>query len=421
MHSLGMSMVRERSVKSFLERIQTRKFNVDIPYDPTSTSASSACASAIASVSTSASVGTGSGSGLSNDTFLPPPKSAIGWLELRKGFHTMLCEDGNLLIFRDGVISSPSSSSQSLNQVKNKDTSVSGVNSPSVSPCTSPTTASSHSHQSPKKWGGSLSGSALDRIMTEIDADEKEEQGTFLTIQTNKEDSTTSVSASASVSAKLESAQIISSNQYGGPINVHGTAPPSHHWNEGIKFLISSLRDTFITETIAIGSWRIVISIVPTERNEEHSLIDETSHGTVDSGKKNNVNSAKKIEKNSDSTGTDSERILQSVRTLLDGHFIYHLNVPEHCTYLSVPFAHMESGSSSSKSSTKDSKKVRYTCCIVLYCIVLYCIVLYCIVLYCIVLHCIVLYCIVLYCIVLYCIVLHCIVLYCIVLYCIGG
>ena len=368
MHSLGMSMVRERSVKSFLERIQTRKFNVDIPYNPTSTSTLSATASG------SAGTVSGSGTGLSNDTFLPPPKSAIGWLELRKGFHTMLCEDGNLLIFRDGVISSSSSSpqaqsqSQSLSQVKIKDTSVSGVNSPSVSPCSSPTTAKSHPHQSPQKWGSSSSaGSALDRIMTEIDAEEKEDQGTFLTIQTsNKEDSSTS----ASIFAKSECAQTqtISSNQYGGPINAHGTVPPSHHWDDGIKFLISSLRDTSITQTIAIGSWRIVISIITAERAEEHSLIDETSHGINNSEKNDNEKSSptKKIEKNSDSTGTDSERILQSVRTLLDGHFVYHLNVPENCTYLSVPSAHMESGSSSSKSSTKDSKKARCTYCTVL-------------------------------------------------------
>ena len=380
MHSLGMSMVRERSVKSFLERIQTRKFNVDIPYNPTSTSISSATSTSSSTASGSAGAVSGSGSGSINDTFLPPPKSAIGWLELRKGFHTMLCEDGNLLIFRDGVISSSSSSSslspqsqsQSFSQLKNKDTNVSGVNSPSVSPCSSPTTARSHPHQPPQKWGSSSSpGSALDRIMTEIDAEEKEDQGTFLTIQTsNKEHS--SASKSAFVSAKLESAQaqIIPSNQYGGPINAHSTVPPSHHWDDGIKFIISSLRDTSITQTIAIGSWRIVISIVTTatERIQEHSLIDETSHGINNSEKNDNEksNSTKKIEKSSDNTGRESERILQSVRTLLDGHFVYHLNVPEHCTYLSVPSAHMESGSSSSKSSTKDSKKVRCTYCVVL-------------------------------------------------------
>lgn len=68
MHSLGMSMVRERSVKSFLERIQTRKFNVDIPYN----------------------AATGAGAGVTGDTVLPPPKSAIGWLELRKVCNKML-------------------------------------------------------------------------------------------------------------------------------------------------------------------------------------------------------------------------------------------------------------------------------------------------------------------------------------------
>ena len=51
MHSMGMSMVRERSVKSFLGRIQTRK-----PSDMSQSFTSS----------------------------LSIPKSAIGWLELRK-------------------------------------------------------------------------------------------------------------------------------------------------------------------------------------------------------------------------------------------------------------------------------------------------------------------------------------------------
>ena len=53
---MGMSMVRERSVKSFLERIQCRKHGEDIP---------------LSSV-------------IPPGTYLPPPKSAVGWLELRK-------------------------------------------------------------------------------------------------------------------------------------------------------------------------------------------------------------------------------------------------------------------------------------------------------------------------------------------------
>ena len=53
-------------MKSFLERIQTRKFNVDIPYN----------------VATG--TGSGAGTGVTDDTPLPPPKSAVGWLELRK-------------------------------------------------------------------------------------------------------------------------------------------------------------------------------------------------------------------------------------------------------------------------------------------------------------------------------------------------
>ena len=61
MHSMSMSMVRERSVSSFLGRIQTRKFNEDAPYSGGDTAS------------------------------LPPPKSAVGWHELRKVIVDLLC------------------------------------------------------------------------------------------------------------------------------------------------------------------------------------------------------------------------------------------------------------------------------------------------------------------------------------------
>ena len=60
MHSMGMSMVRERSVKSFLERIQCRKHGEDMPLSAVT----------------------------APGTYLPPPKSAVGWLELRKVQHS---------------------------------------------------------------------------------------------------------------------------------------------------------------------------------------------------------------------------------------------------------------------------------------------------------------------------------------------
>lgn len=55
MHSMGMSLVRDKAVSSFLERLQRPPFH-------------------------------------------------RGWIEMRKGFHTFLHEDGNLTIIQDGVL-----------------------------------------------------------------------------------------------------------------------------------------------------------------------------------------------------------------------------------------------------------------------------------------------------------------------------
>ncbi len=62
MHSMGMSMVREKAVSNFVERL----------HRPTTT-----------------------------DSYILP-----GWLELRKGFHTFLTQEGDLLIIRDGILRS---------------------------------------------------------------------------------------------------------------------------------------------------------------------------------------------------------------------------------------------------------------------------------------------------------------------------
>lgn len=200
-----------------------------------------------------------------------------------------------------------------------------------------------------------MTGSTLDRIMTEDDADGKEVQGTFLTTNSdNKEHSSTSASASAKLDNTPHSIAL-------------ALAPPFHHWDEGIKFLISSLNhDTQAPVTVTIGSWNVLISILTTESTEEHSSLDECTHGSRSSEKSADINSKKKTEKSEKSSdASGGERILQSVRTLLDGHFVYQLNVPEHCTYLSVPPSHMESGSSSSRSSNKETKKVRQSLLIV--------------------------------------------------------
>jgi hypothetical protein len=71
MHSMSMSMIREKAVLNFLKRIQL--------------------------VSLAPVVGGGEGE---EGLVMQVP----GWLELRKGFYTFLTVSGDLIIFRDGVI-----------------------------------------------------------------------------------------------------------------------------------------------------------------------------------------------------------------------------------------------------------------------------------------------------------------------------
>jgi len=73
---MGMSMVRDKAVKSFMERIQRTQVNVS--------------------------------SGIGHH-----PKMS-GWLELRKGFHTHLSEMGDLVVYRTGVLSDRASEGRVL-------------------------------------------------------------------------------------------------------------------------------------------------------------------------------------------------------------------------------------------------------------------------------------------------------------------
>ena len=116
-----MSMVREKAVSNFYDRIQ-RFDKIKSTEKPSHINL--------------AGVGSGverrAGAGAASLTALPtinsrdidirsnrsqhrsagPQKAAggaqaDGWLELRKGFYTLLCPDGFLIIFRDGVLRDP--------------------------------------------------------------------------------------------------------------------------------------------------------------------------------------------------------------------------------------------------------------------------------------------------------------------------
>jgi hypothetical protein len=79
MHSMSMNMIREKAVLNFLKRIQ-----LVTPSSP----------------STEDEEGRDGGGGLGLGLVMQVP----GWLELRKGFYTFLAPSGELIIFRDGVV-----------------------------------------------------------------------------------------------------------------------------------------------------------------------------------------------------------------------------------------------------------------------------------------------------------------------------
>eukprot|EP01035_Chromulina_nebulosa_P017251 gene17251-22780_t len=80
MHSMSMAMIREKAVTSFMERLQRLV----------------------------ASEGTGR-------------RGLVGWLELRKGFHTYMDSAGDLVIYKDGVLSERASMNRSVKSVNHID------------------------------------------------------------------------------------------------------------------------------------------------------------------------------------------------------------------------------------------------------------------------------------------------------------
>jgi tRNA(Ile)-lysidine synthetase-like protein len=84
MHSMGMSLIRDKAVGNFTERIQRQASQKKLPH-----------------MQGKKTKGVDSEADSANDN---PHRLQYGWLELRKGFHTFLTIEGDLVIFQDGVL-----------------------------------------------------------------------------------------------------------------------------------------------------------------------------------------------------------------------------------------------------------------------------------------------------------------------------
>lgn len=83
MHSMGMSLIRDKAVGNFTERIQRQAATKKMPHLQGKKASKAGDA------------------GGEDDN---PHRLQHGWLELRKGFHTFLTPQGDLVIFQDGVL-----------------------------------------------------------------------------------------------------------------------------------------------------------------------------------------------------------------------------------------------------------------------------------------------------------------------------
>jgi hypothetical protein len=88
MHSMSMNMIREKAVLNFLKRIQLVTHSSEVSEEKDSEGKAGA--------------GAGRQAADGNGGLV---MQVPGWLELRKGFYTFLTPSGDLIIFRDGVVS----------------------------------------------------------------------------------------------------------------------------------------------------------------------------------------------------------------------------------------------------------------------------------------------------------------------------
>ena len=131
------------------------------------------------------------------------------------------------------------------------------------------------------------------------------------------------------ISSTTTAVEILQSGNEGGS---------ESHWAEDRRYAIDAISNISSSsseeQVLYLGVWRITIS---RETSDEVQPAGEVTNSTISAG---DTNKRK---------GREHVRTLQTVRSLLDGEFSYHLSIPEYCQFLAVrPTAQSTSSSSSS-------------------------------------------------------------------------
>jgi hypothetical protein len=254
----------------------------------------------------------------------------------------MLCEDGCLVIFQDGVLSTARKEIDSnckINNVETSETTVAETDS-----CTDEKVETGIKEQEKKKKKDKDKEDEGSRMSIDV-------EGTFRSTYTD--DETFVTNPSGDTTSPENTAPQDSTHQTPSPsklrdlsltvdIPLHDTPitlenggenpffdPISPQWSSHFRVGISH---GMAPISFVLGTWNV--------RIESQEVAVEALEGKI--GKKGR--------------GLEHVRTLQSVRMLLDGNFHYHILVPSYCTHLTVPALTMESGPSSRGSSKADSE-----------------------------------------------------------------
>jgi hypothetical protein len=112
MHSMGMSLVREKAVQNFMDRLfrgqQTQQMRMKAKKREEAKSDQIRTLKDITK-SQEKNIIDNDDNGYNYDASKSNDRGIVhGWIELRKGFHCYLSESGNLIIFKDGILYSHS-------------------------------------------------------------------------------------------------------------------------------------------------------------------------------------------------------------------------------------------------------------------------------------------------------------------------
>jgi hypothetical protein len=254
----------------------------------------------------------------------------------------MLCEDGCLVIFQDGVLSTARKDIESNCKINNVELLQSETTVAETDSGTDEKVETGMKEQEKKKKKekedegnrmsidveGTFRSTYTDdeSFVTNPTGDTASPENTATKDSTHQTPSPSKLrDLSLTVDIPLHNTPITLENGGENPLSDPISPQWSSHFRVGISHAMTPI-------SFVLGTWNV--------RIESQEVAVETLEGKI--GKKGR--------------GLEHVRTLQSVRTLLDGNFHYHLLVPVHCTHLTVPALIMESGSSSHGSSKADSE-----------------------------------------------------------------